>query len=140
MNFFKNLIEPGVYDTTYYIHSECTKFVFMTLLQRELHVICDSWNSHRIRNTNITDTTIRPDVIYFTYSDNFLQSVNHQDIELLYNNLQRSNIGKSYTFSTEFLELANILIKFKFIRNLNEPTNAQEGLNLKTIKFFLDLV
>ena len=110
------------------------KFVFTTLLQRELDVICDTWNSHRIRNTNTTDATIRPagrsDVIYFTYSDNYLHSVNHQDIELLYNNLQQGNIGKLYTCSTEFFELAYILTNEN---NLNEPTNAQEGLNLFTI-------
>ena len=84
------------------------KFVFTTLLQRELDVICVTWNSHRIRNTNTTDTTSRPagrpDVIYFTYRDNYLRSVNHQDIELLYNNLQQGNIGKSYTCSTKFFE------------------------------------
>ena len=83
MNFFKDLIEAGVYDTTNYIHSECMKFVFMALLQRELDVICDTWNSHRVRNTNTTDATIHPAEwpdIYFTYSDNYLHSLNHQDI------------------------------------------------------------
>ena len=134
MNFFKDLIEAGVYDTTNHIHSECMKFVFTTLLQRELDVICDTWYSHRIRNTNTTDATIRPagrpDVICFTYTDNYLHSVNQQDIGLLYNNLQQGNIGKSYTCSTEFFELANILMNEN---NLNEPTNAQEGLNLFTM-------
>ena len=99
MNFFKDLIEAGVYDTTSYIHIECMKFVFMTLLQRELDVICDTWNSHRIKSTNTTDATIhpaeRPDVFYFTYSDNYLHSVNHQDTELLYNNLQKDDTSKS---------------------------------------------
>ena len=50
------------------------KFVFTTLLERELDVICDTCNSHRIRNTNTTDARIRPaelpDVIYLTFSDN----------------------------------------------------------------------
>ena len=53
MNFFKDLNEAGIYDTTKYIHSECMKFVSSTLVQRELDVICDTWNSHRIRNTNL---------------------------------------------------------------------------------------
>ena len=125
INFFKDLLDPGVYGTTNYIHSECMKFVFTTLLQRELDVICDTWNSHRIRNTNTTDATIhpagRPGVIYFTYTDNYLHSVNHKDIELLYSNLQQGNIGKSCTCSTEFFELANILVNEN---NLNELTNA----------------
>ena len=99
MNFFKDLIEVGVYDTTSYIHIECMKFVFTTLLQRELDVICDTWNSHRIKSTNTTDATIhpaeRPDIFYFTYSDNYLHSVNHQDTELLYNNLQKDDTSKS---------------------------------------------
>ena len=99
MNFFKDLIEAGVYDITSYIHIECMKFVFTTLLQRELDVICDTWNSHRIKSTNTTDATIhpaeRPDVFYFTYSDNYLHSVNHQDTELLYNNLQKDDTSKS---------------------------------------------
>ena len=99
MNFFNHLIEAGVYDTTSYIHIECMKFVFTTLLQRELDVICDTWNSHRIKSTNTTDATIhpaeRPDVFYFTYSDNYLHSVNHQDTELLYNNLQKDDTSKS---------------------------------------------
>ena len=108
------------------------KFVFTTLLQRELDIICDTWNSHRIRNTNTTDATIRPagrpDVIYFTCSDNYLHSGNHQDIELLYNNLQKGNIGKSCTFSTDFFELAELTNILMNENNLNEPTNAQEGL------------
>ena len=117
MKFFKDLTEAGVYDTTNYIHSECMKFVFTTLLQRELDVICDTWNSHRIRNTNTTDATIRPagrsDVIYFTYSDNYLHSVNHQDIELLY------NIGKSYTCSTESKFIFESLSNIFFAMNSN---------------------
>ena len=54
---------------------------------------------------------------------------NHYDIELLHKNLQQSNIDKSYTCSTEFFELANMLMNEN---NLNEATNAQEGLNLFT--------
>ena len=123
MKFFKDLTEAGVYDTTNYIHSECMKFVFTTLLQRELDVICDTWYSHRIRNTNTTDATIRPaglsDVIYFTYSDNYLHSVNHQDIELLYNNLQHDNIGKSYTCSTESKFIFESLSNIFFAMNSN---------------------
>ena len=109
MNFFKDLIEDGVYDTTNYIHRKYMKFVFTTLLQRELDVICDTWNSDRIINTNTTNATIRqagrPDLICFTYIDNYLHSVNDQDIELLYNNLQKDNIGMSYTCFTKFFEL-----------------------------------
>ena len=85
MNFFNDLIETSVYDTTNYNHSECMKFVFTTLLHSELDVICDTWNSHRIRNTITTEATIRPaeapDIIYFAYNDNYLHSVNHQNIE-----------------------------------------------------------
>ena len=50
MNFFKDLIEADVYDTTNFIHTESMKFVFTTLLQREVDVTCDTWSSHRIRN------------------------------------------------------------------------------------------
>ena len=48
-------------------------------------IICDTWNSHRIRNTNTTDATIHPPEgqdIYITYSDNYLHSLNHQDITI----------------------------------------------------------
>ena len=92
MNFFNDLIETSVYDTTNYNHSECMKFVFTTLLHSELDVICDTWNSHRIRNTITTEATIRPaeapDIIYFAYNDNYLHSVNHQNTEQLYNDFQ----------------------------------------------------
>ena len=129
----KDLIEAGVYDTTNYSHSECMKFVFTTFVQRELFVISDTWNSHRIRNTNTTDAIIRSagraDVIYFTYSNKYLHLVNHQDIELLYNNLEQGHIGKSYACWTEFFELANILMNEN---SVNQATNAQEGLNLFT--------
>ena len=60
--------------------------------------ICDTWNSHRIRNTNTTDATIRP-------------------------------AGRqSCTCSTEFFELAELTNILMNENNLNEPTNAQEGL------------
>ena len=74
MNLFKDLSEAGVCNTNNYILTECMKFVFKTLIQREFDVICDA-----------TDATIRPtgrpDVIYCTYSDNYLHPVNHQDID-----------------------------------------------------------
>ena len=86
MNFFKDLFETGFYDTTNYIHTECMKLVFMNLLQRELDVNCDTWNSQRIRNTNTNDATIHPagraDAIYLAFSNGYIRPVNHQDIEL----------------------------------------------------------
>ena len=45
MNFFKDLIENGAYDTTNHIHTECMKFVFVTLRQRE-------FVTRKIRNSN----------------------------------------------------------------------------------------
>ena len=60
---------------------------------------------------------------------NYLRPVNNQDIELLYNKLQQGNIDKSYTCSTKFSELTSM---FMNENNLNEPTNAQEGLDLFT--------
>lgn len=102
------------------------------MLRRELDTICDTWNSHRIKNTITTDVKIplagRPDVIYFTFSDKHLHPINRRDIELYYD-LQQGNIEKSYTCSTEFFELPSMLVNED---KLHEPTNYQGGLNLFT--------
>ena len=42
--------------------------------------------------------------------------------------MQKGNIGKSCTFSTDFFELAELTNILMNENNLNEPTNAQEGL------------
>lgn len=66
INFFKDLRDAGIFDTSDDIHIECARFAFMSLIQRDFSRIAEMWNQHRIRRQpNVECPPGKPDVMYF---------------------------------------------------------------------------
>ena len=65
IDFFKDMVEHGMFDTGNVIHMECLWFCFQEILQEELDKVKVHWNTHRIRNSQYSHVSGVPDVLYF---------------------------------------------------------------------------
>ena len=67
INFFKDMTDMGLLDTSLEHHLSCIRFAFMPLLQKELDEVMRLWNNHRIRPvSNAESQSGIPDILYFT--------------------------------------------------------------------------
>ena len=64
-HFFFDLENNGRLDMTSLVNRECLWFSFASLIQSELDVMKDHWNSHRIRSSRFKTVPERPDVLYY---------------------------------------------------------------------------
>ena len=66
INYFKDMIDEGIFDSSISYHVEAIRFCYMGILQNELNETISLWNSHRIRPVrNAECPGGRPDVLYF---------------------------------------------------------------------------
>ena len=72
INFFRDLVEQGIYDLSDVVQVECMRFCFGLIIQNDLDKNRQNWNNHRIRRGYHTHDGIRPSgipsVIYSTPS------------------------------------------------------------------------
>ena len=89
MNYFRDLIDEGIYDPTVNYQKMCLYFTFSGLLQQEL----DMWNNHCIRNSREAEYPGgNPDVLYYTPSQSgdieCKLPLHHTDLELVKQNIE----------------------------------------------------
>ena len=65
INFFKDLVDEQMLDTTSELDMECLWFWFSGVLQKELDEIKEHWNTHYIRKSRHIAVCGRPDSLYF---------------------------------------------------------------------------
>ncbi len=75
INFFKDMIERGLLNTTDPVQMECLWFCFSRILQKELNTIREHWNSHYIRQSRYDTIAGKPDVLF--YLPESVGAVNH---------------------------------------------------------------
>ena len=63
-HFFLDLESNGRLDMISLIDRECLWFSFASVMQSELDVMKDHWNSHRIRSSRFETVLEKPDVLY----------------------------------------------------------------------------
>jgi hypothetical protein len=124
-NFFKDLESQGIVDTACEINMECLWYCFHKLLQTELDLVKEHWNSHRIRKSRHDTIPGRPDSLYF------LPQL-HGSRDYLFQ-LAAAEIG----FASENIiedELANDHQEyFEYVRNnlsLSHPEDWEEAFNM----------
>jgi hypothetical protein len=66
INYFKDLVDTGILDTSNRLHTECLWFCFCDILQRELDDMKESWNSHYVRASRHHTRHGIPNKLYFT--------------------------------------------------------------------------
>lgn len=66
-NHFRDLQDTGVLDVSSPIHIECVRFCYISIVQHQLDMFKERWNSHRIRQQRqevIAPMSI-PDMMYY---------------------------------------------------------------------------
>jgi len=49
IDFFQALVDCGGFQAGHVMQTDCSRFCFMELIQKDLNIVKDQWNSHRIR-------------------------------------------------------------------------------------------
>ena len=66
INFFKELADLGILDTSDDIHMECVRYCFLPLIDSDLQRVVQHWNQHRIRPSRNAEVPAGiPDVLYY---------------------------------------------------------------------------
>eukprot|EP00111_Clytia_hemisphaerica_P011641 TCONS_00034212-protein len=65
IDFFKDMIDDGLYDPSLNYHLQCARFCFTGVIQQELDEFRRIWNTHRIRHVNNSECPAgKPDLLY----------------------------------------------------------------------------
>ena len=135
INFFRDIVNSGIYDLTDNVHVECAKFCFGILIQNDLEKIRESWNNHRIRRSINTNDQYRssgiPSIIYSTpsilgnvvdYKHPLMQQEKDAVREVCCTTLENR-----FFCSENFYLLATIIMSENDLQN---PNTVEEGLHL----------
>ena len=64
-NFFKDLESEGVLDSTSELRMERLWYCYAIVLQNDLNIVKEHWNSHRIRKSRHNTDSGRPDSLFY---------------------------------------------------------------------------
>ena len=64
INFFKDLVDEGVFDPSSSVQLKCMQFCFLHIIQRELDQTVAAWNSHCIRKSRYDTVAGIPNELY----------------------------------------------------------------------------
>ena len=133
INYFKELVDNGLYDLTNPIHVECMRFCFYGIIQDELSGILSRWNHHKIRRSNVSvSPSGRPDLLYFspatTGGTDCKVAVINSDIFLAETFCKKTS---SFGCKEEFWKLALVVMRNS---NLCMPKSTQEAQTLYLVK------
>lgn len=66
INYFKDLRDAGLVDTSNKLHIECVRFAYTEMIQRDFSHTAELWNQQFIRNQRDTEcASSKPDMLYF---------------------------------------------------------------------------
>ena len=127
---------------------KCLKFSLSQIIQTQLDIVKESWNSHLIRCTVTTDPSVRPherpNVLYFASELSSSDAVDHrknfdrEDLNVIVEVLEGQITPRLNVCTPEFDELPSSLIREN---NLNLPKNAlEEKIFFSTIVELIDVL
>lgn len=126
IDFFKNLVEQDIFNPANELQTECLWICFSQIIQNDLNLVKDHWNTHRIRRSSHSTVSGRPDELFLLPelhggTDNLLCEVTHDEVESLKENL---TYVEEKSVEQEYFEyvLENM--------HLDIPNNCEEGLDL----------
>lgn len=104
---------------------ECLWFSFLGLLQKELHEVCQHWNSHYIRKSRHDTVAGRPDILYYlpecVDGENQLQAVGSDQFQDMLHYCH--DYQEEYLYQ-EYFQTITSLDQF------GDPSNWQEAFDL----------
>jgi hypothetical protein len=133
VNFFKDLRDTGMLDTSNNVHIECIRLAFTQLIQRDFSRVVELWNQHLIRTQrNVECPAGKPDVLYFQPQ---IYGTRDYRMRLLYTAAELEQVKQEYCkplpehgCSPDFIVLLTELVG-----DLNQytlPNTIEEGYNL----------
>lgn len=130
MNYFKDMRDTGVFDDSDTLQTECLRFCFMHLIQKELNDVAKRWNVHRIRPSNNRESPPgKPDVLYHFPEQlgtrNYLFNVDVDDLDIAEESYAKER--PAMRCDDNFAELANMVMED---HNYNTPNNEREARSL----------
>ena len=130
INFFKDLSDLGLFNSTDPVHQECIRFCFMQILRNELNEVAEMWNQHIIASSkfgNGSGPRGRPDCMFFLphlyNSENYKVPVDPQELEEF---IDESTMCFP-NWSQEFEEFAAIIMT---ALGLQPPRDVNEALDM----------
>ena len=125
INFFKDLVDRGVFIPGNTLHEECLWFCFAELIQQDLDFVKIHWNTHYIRQSGHDTVPGKPDELYFL-PENFgasdlLQPVSPEKLEEARMKCKTTDSKNDYQeYFNHVLCLLDVL----------KPNNWKEALNM----------
>lgn len=65
IDYFKNLVQTWMLELGNVLHMECLWFCFSLVLQRDIDLVVEHWNTHSIRSSRYNTIAGKPDVLYY---------------------------------------------------------------------------
>ena len=66
--FFQNLEFKGVLGSSYQLSMECLWYCFAPVIQKDLDIVKEHWNSHTVRKSRHNTVPGRPDSLFYLVS------------------------------------------------------------------------
>lgn len=122
-NFFKDLESEGVLDSTSELRMECLLYCYATVLQNDLNILKEHWNSHRIRKSRHNTVSGRPDSLFYLpehhgAEENLLLKVPQSEVDYVSEHIVNMNNGSEYQ---DYFEYARRSL------GINLPSDWQEA-------------
>ena len=100
-NFFKDLESEGVLDSTSELRMECLWYCYATVLQNDLNILKEHWNSHRIRKSRHNTVSGRPDSLFYLPEhhgavEDLLLKVPQSEVDYVSEHIVNMNNGSEY--------------------------------------------
>lgn len=126
INFFKDLLEQGIVDTTNTLHMECLWFCFAGLLQRNLNQAKTHWNTHYVRKSRHDTISGKPNFLYYmpeTHNgeSGLIKEIPENEFNYVRNNLVQTEVQNDYQEYFQYV-LENC--------NISQPSHWREALQL----------
>ena len=126
IDFFKNLVDRGLVDTSNTIHLECLWFCFINVMRTSLNSIKESWNTHYVRKSRYHTAHGIPDQLFF-----LPESVNGVDHKMEYAQCDFNEIKDSVVVEDDELHKTyQEYFQYNFSTlQLQEPQTRTDALN-----------
>ncbi|EDV19026.1 uncharacterized protein TRIADDRAFT_62526 [Trichoplax adhaerens] len=99
IDLFKDMVQCSILSVNNTFHTECLHFCFESILQDELDMVKDQWNSHRIRRSRTNVVSGVPDIMYYLphrfEAYNCMERVSAPMITEMERNVNSEDIGEN---------------------------------------------
>ena len=65
IDYLKNFLQSGMLELGNILHMECLWFCFAVVLQRDIDLVVEYWNTHSIRSSRYSTVAGKPDILYY---------------------------------------------------------------------------